>query len=254
MEGGAGVLLLGAIGLAVGSFLNVCIDRLPAGQSLLSPPSHCPVCQARLRAADLVPVFSYLALRGKCRYCAAPIPRRLFLVEVATGVLFALTWARYGPSFEGIALLVYLSLFLVVFVTDLERGVIPNRMVFPGLLAALALASFWPGIGWARAVLGGAAGFGILLAIYLVSGKGIGAGDVKLAALVGAATGFPLVFLALAVAFLTGGIAAVALLISGRLKRRDRMPFGPFLAPAALASLLWGGPVLRWYLSYFWPL
>lgn len=247
------VFLIGLMGLAVGSFLNVCIDRLPAGQSLLRPPSHCPVCLTRLRPADLVPVFSYLALRGKCRYCSAPIPRRVFLVELATGLLFALVGARYGFSPQGLAMLVYVSLFLVVSVTDLEQGIIPNLIVLPGFLAAMAAASLFPGIGLVRAALGAGVGLGVLLAIYLLSGRATGEGDVKLAALVGAATGFPLVLLALAVAFLSGGIVAMALLASGRRRRRDPLPFGAFMAPAAIATLLWGPPVLEWYLGYFWP-
>ncbi len=241
--------LLAVTGAAIGSFLNVCADRLPLGQSLVFPPSHCPSCQTRLRATDLVPVVSYLALRGKCRYCGARIPLRIFLVELASGTLFAFIWARYGGTYEGIALLGYASLFLLVFIIDLEHGIIPNLIVFPSLAIALAVASFSPDIGPGWALAGAAAGFGILLAIYLLPGSIVGGGDVKFAAVVGAATGFPLVIVGLALAFVSGGVVALALLATRRRKRRDTIPFGPFIAASALATLLWGEAIGRWYLE-----
>ncbi len=241
--------LLAITGTAIGSFLNVCADRLPLGQSLVFPPSHCPSCQTRLRATDLVPVVSYLALRGKCRYCGARIPLRILLVEMVTGILFAVIWARYGGTYEGIALLGYVSLFLLVFIMDLEHGVIPNLIVFPGLAIVLTVASFSPGIGPWQALAGAGAGFGILLAIYLLPGSIIGGGDVKFAAVVGAATGFPLVIVGLALAFVSGGVVALALLLAGRRKRRDTIPFGPFIAASALVTLLWGEAIGRWYLE-----
>ena len=241
--------IAGIIGLAVGSFLNVCIDRLPAGLSLVSPPSFCPKCKTPIRPFDLIPVVSYVALRGRCRACSAQIPFRILAVELATGVLFALIWARYGFSYEGIAMMGYASYFLVVLAIDLEKQVILNVLVIPGFAASMVVASFWPELGPARAATG--VGLGLLLALYLIPGAVMGEGDVKLAAVVGAATGFPLV-VGLALAFISGGMTAVALLATGKRTRKDRMPFGPFLAVGALVALAWGDTILNWYTDHFW--
>lgn len=247
------VVLLGVLGAAVGSFLNVCADRLPAGQSLLSPPSHCPRCNTRLKVLDLVPVFSYLALRGNCRYCSARMPFRIMAVEMATGALFAFIWARYGLSYQSFVLLVYVSLFLVVFVTDVEKGIIPNVVVIPGFLAALVLSSFWPGVGPVKSAIGAALGFGFPLAIYLFPARAIGEGDVKLGAMVGAATGFPLVAVSLVLAFVSGGVVALALLVAGKRRRGEHIAFGNFMAAAAVATLFWGEAIRQWYVERFWP-
>ena len=185
------LLIIGLIGLSVGSFLNVLVDRLSSGQSLVSPPSHCPECQTRLRPWDLIPIVSYLVLRGRCRHCQARIPARTFAVELTAGLLYALIWVHYGPGFQAIAMMAYASLLLTVFVIDLEQQIIPNRIVVPGFVGFMVLASFWPGLGPAQAAIGAGAGFGMLLLLYLVPGAVIGAGDVKFAAVVGAATGFP---------------------------------------------------------------
>ncbi len=245
------LFVVGLVGLAVGSFLNVCIDRLPAGLSLVSPPSHCSECQTALKTLDLVPVASYLALRGRCRYCSARIPLRSPLVEATTAVIFALIWAGYGPSYEAYALMGYAAFFLAILVIDVEHEIIPNVLVFPGFAVALVVASFWPELGLARAAIGAGAGFGILLAMYLIPGAVIGEGDVKLAAVVGAVTGFPLVVVGLAMAFVLGGVIATVLLVSGRRERKGRMAFGPFIAIGAVVTLVWGEPVLDWYLTRF---
>lgn len=247
------MVVVGLVGVAVGSFLNVCIDRIPAGLSLVSPPSYCPSCQTRLRLADLAPVVSYVALRGRCRYCSARIGARSPIVELTTGMLFMLIWMAYGPSYQGFAIMVYASFFLVVFVTDLESQIIPNQLILPGLAAAFVIASFWPELGPARAAIGAGAGFGLMLVLYLVPGAVVGEGDVKLAAVVGAASGFPLVVLALGMAFVLGGAVALALMASGRRKRTDHIPFGPFMAMSALVTLVWGGAILDWYIRSFWP-
>ena len=255
-------IIFALLGLAVGSFLNVCIDRLPQNKSIVLPPSHCEACQHKLSAKDLIPVFSYLRLRGRCRYCHASIPRRVFLVELATAVIFALLYWHYGLSSELGVMVFYACLFIVVFVIDLEHGLILNKAVYPAMVVALLLAllpqswltrEIWltqivkPGI--ASAALGGAIGFAIFLLIALVSRGGMGWGDVKLAALIGLATGFPLVFAAIIMGAILGGIVAVALLIARRKKRRDPIPFGPFLAVAAMVTLLWGSNILNWYLA-----
>lgn len=257
------IILFGILGLAVGSFLNVCIDRLPQNKSIVFPPSHCESCQRRLAARDLIPLFSYLRLRGRCRYCQSSIPRKLLWVELATGLIFAfLYWwcVVFNKDDLGIAvfwvLAFYACLFTVVFVIDLERTLILNKVVYPSMVVALLLALYpWPWLNQsmplriAHAALGGAIGFVIFLVIALASRGGMGWGDVKLAALIGLATGFPLVIVAVIMAAILGGIVAAALLVAKKRTRRQAIPFGPFLAVAAMATLLWGSDILSWYLG-----
>jgi prepilin signal peptidase PulO-like enzyme (type II secretory pathway) len=249
------IVLFAIIGLAVGSFLNVCIDRLPRSESIVLPPSHCEACQHKLSAKDLIPVFSYLRLRGRCRYCQASLPRRMFWVELATAVIFALLCWHYGLRPELGVMIFYACLFIVIFVIDLEHTLILNKIVYPTMVVAFLLALYpWPwfndsiGMRLAYAALGGAIGFAIFLLIAIVSRGGMGWGDVKLAALIGLATGFPLVFLAIIMAAILGGIVAVALVVIRKKKRREMIPFGPFLALAAMVTLLWGPKILDWYL------
>jgi leader peptidase (prepilin peptidase)/N-methyltransferase len=249
------IFLFAFLGLAVGSFLNVCIDRLPRNESIVYPPSHCSVCQHRLAVKDLIPVFSYLRLRGRCRYCQTAIPRRLFWVELATGLIFALLYWHYRLSPELGVMIFYACLFIIISVIDLEHGLILNKVLYPSMVIALLL-SLYPlpwlpesiGIRVASAALGGAIGFAILFLIALVSRGGMGWGDVKLAALIGLATGFPLVFLSIIMGAIIGGIVAVALVIAKKRTRRETIPFGPFLALAAMITLLWGNNILEWYL------
>jgi len=250
------IFLFAILGLAIGSFLNVCIDRLPRNESIVFPPSHCEGCQHKLAAKDLIPVFSYLRLRGRCRYCQASVPRRLFWVELATGLIFALLFWHYGLSAELGVMIFYACLFIVIFVIDLEQGLILNKVAYPGMVVALLLALYpWPWLNEsivmrvAYAALGGGIGFGVFLLIALASRGGMGWGDVKLAALIGLATGFPLVFLAIIMGAILGGIVAVALVIAKKRKRRQTIPFGPFLALAAMVTLLWGSNILSWYLG-----
>jgi len=250
------IILFAILGLVVGSFLNVCIDRLPQNKSIAYPPSHCDACQHKLAVKDLIPVFSYLRLRGRCRYCQTSIPRKLMWVELATAVIFALLYWHYGLSAELGVMAFYACIFAIIFVIDLEHSLILNKVVYPGMVAALLLALYpWPwfsesiGMRVAYAALGGAAGFAVFLLIALVSRGGMGWGDVKLAALMGLAIGFPLVFVAIIMAAILGGIVAVALMIAKKRTRRQTIPFGPFLALAAMVTLLWGSNILNWYLG-----
>jgi leader peptidase (prepilin peptidase)/N-methyltransferase len=268
MEAGLTVIFV-LLGMIIASFLNVCADRLPAGQSLAYPPSHCPACSRRLAAKDLIPVFSYLWLRGRCRYCRATIPRRVLWVEVSTAVLFGLAYWQYGLSVELPIALFYISLFMVILVIDLEHGLILNKIVYPALVVALIISIFvppsqlthisgevaylidnLPQLGIAQAAIGGGIGFILFFLIVIVSRGGMGFGDVKLAALIGLVTGY-LVIVALLMGMILGGLVAVILLGFKIKKRREAMPFGPFLAVTAIATLLWGSDILNWYLGIF---
>jgi len=177
-------------------------------------------------------------------------------VELATGLIFALLYWHYGLSPALGIMIFYACLFIIIFVIDLEHGLILNKVVYPSLVVALLLALLprpwltqWIVTGIANAAIGGAIGFALFLLIAIVSRGGMGWGDVKLAALIGLAAGFPLVFLAIIMAAILGGIVAVAMVIAKKRQRRQTIPFGPFLAVAAMITLLWGSNILTWYLG-----
>lgn len=235
------------LGLTVGSFLNVCIDRLPAGQSIVHEPSHCPACKHALKPLDLVPVFSYLWIRGRCRYCHAPIPIRVPIVEAATAAIFLALYFQYGPSVELAIALFYAATLLVVFVTDMETQLIMNSVVFPAMAVALAISFLSPDPTPLNAALGWGGGLLAVGTPYVISRQGMGFGDVKLGALIGLMVGFPHVLVALFIAVVSGGIAAIALLALGIKGRKDAMPFGPYMAAGAMATVLWGQAILDWY-------
>ncbi len=239
------------IGIALGSFLNVVIDRLPQGQSLVSPPSHCPRCGKRLARLDLIPLFSYLRLRGRCRYCGTKIPQRLFWVELVTGLIFALLWWRYGTGAELVILSVYSLVFIVIFVIDLDHGLILNKVVYPASAFALATVPWRSDITLSDSLIGGAVGLFLLALPAFISRQGMGMGDVKMAGLMGLATGFPVVLVALFLGIVSGGLVAAGLILSGQKGRKDRIPFGPFLAVGALVALLWGETIWDWYRGPF---
>lgn len=243
------VPLLAALGAILGSFLNLCISRLPRGESLVRPPSHCDGCGARLRWPDLVPILSYLVLRGRCRTCHASIPLRSLLVEVASAAALGFVGYRHGLSAQTAVLAVYLLVLLLVSTVDLEHGIIPDSVVFPMAAACIGLSALLPDVGPERALIGGAVGFAAMFAIYVAARGGMGGGDVKLAGLIGLAAGFPLVVPALLLAAVAGGVAAVALLWARRKGASDPVPFGPFLSAGAAASLLWGPALMHVWLG-----
>jgi leader peptidase (prepilin peptidase) / N-methyltransferase len=251
------LVLFVLLGATVGSFLNVCTDRLPSGGSLLQPPSHCPGCQRRLSGRDLIPVFSYLWLRGRCRFCAARIPSRVLWVEAGTGLLFGLVFWRYGLSLDLAIVLVYSCFFIVIFVTDVEHGLILNRVVYPGLalalLVSILLTVFPQGTAVPaikEAAIGSGIGLGLFLLVFLVSRGGMGLGDVKMAAFIGLITGYQ-VFIALMLAIIVGALVSILLLALKIKRRKESIPFGPFLSLAAIATMLWGNYILSWYQHLF---
>lgn len=238
-------------GMALASFLNVVIDRLPRSESLFAPPSHCPSCGHRLAVKDLIPVISYLCLSGHCRYCQAPIPKRLPLLEAGMGVAFALLYWHYGMTLKLAVTLFYVCLFTTIMVIDLEEGIIPNKIVYPASVVSLLIATFMPGQNIVNALIGSGVGFGIFLLIVVISRGGMGLGDVKMAALVGTALGFPMVLVAIMLAIFGGGLVAIVLLIARKKGMKEGIPFAPYLSLGTMATLLWGTDILKWYLGLF---
>jgi leader peptidase (prepilin peptidase)/N-methyltransferase len=241
------ILLYAVLGLAVSSFLNVCIDRLPEGASIVSPPSHCPACGRRLTPLDLIPLVSYLLLRGRCRTCGAPIPRRVLLVEAMTGLLFVLLWYRYGFSIRLLLATLYTCFFIVIFVIDLEHRLVLNRVIYPAIVVALLAIPLTPGHDVIELLVGGAIGFGVLFLIAFIYPSGMGMGDVKLATFIGLVVGFPSVFAALLISFVAGGLVGGSLLLTGLKGRKDAIPFAPFLVAGGMVAMLYGQQIIDWY-------
>ncbi|GEA82268.1 prepilin peptidase [Cellulomonas uda] len=254
------VALAALFGLAVGSFLNVVVWRVPRGESVVSPPSACPRCGHRIRARHNVPVVGWLVLRGRCHDCGEPIARRYPLVEAATGVAFGLVTWLAGVSWELPALLYLAAISIALALIDLDCRRLPDAVVLPSYAVGsglLALAAWNPGgePEWAALLRAGIGGF-VLLSVYflllVVYPGGMGFGDVKLAGVLGIYLGYA-GWAALVVgwfsAFLLGGLYALVLMVAGRAGRRTSVPFGPWMLAGAWAGLLVGDVVGRWYVS-----
>jgi len=245
----AGLVVL--FGLMIGSFLNVVIARLPAGKSLWRPRSACPTCGAQIAWHDNIPVLSYLLLRARCRACGGPISIRYPIVEAATGLAFLAAWARFGAGPEFVIAIVLLSALIAITVIDLDLQIIPDAITLPGILAGIvaSVATGW--VSWVDSLLGIALGGGAFLAIILVSGGGMGGGDMKLGAMLGAFLGWKLTVVAMFLSVVVGGTVAIGILATGRKGRKDAIPFGPFLALGGAVALFWGQGLLTWYLEAF---
>jgi leader peptidase (prepilin peptidase) / N-methyltransferase len=237
-------------GLAVGSFLNVVADRVPQGRSVIWPPSHCGACGRRLAAAELIPIVSYLALRGRCRTCGASIGRRVLFVEVMGAAIAVLAWRGFGLTVVAVLAAIYGWLFLVLSVMDIEHQKVPRLLLAGGIAVAVVTAPWGPAAGLIWALLGGLiAGLPYLL-LYIVAGwiyghgKGVGIGDVWAAVLMGVVVGYPAVIVALLAAAVTALAVAIALLLTGRRGRRDVLPTIPFFAVGVLTGVLWSAGYL----------
>jgi leader peptidase (prepilin peptidase)/N-methyltransferase len=236
-------------GLVLGSFLNVVIARLPERRSLWAPRSACPGCGAPIAWYDNVPVLSFALLRGRCRTCAASIPWRYPLVEAVTGALFGAAWLEFGPTAEFVVAAVLLAALVAITAIDLRHQIIPDAITLPGILAGITANVATRHLNWAEVALGIALGGGVFFAIIVASRGGMGAGDMKLGAMLGAFLGWKIALFALMVAVVIGGVSAVALMALGVRNRKDAIPFGPFLALGGAAALFWGEGVVQWYAS-----
>jgi leader peptidase (prepilin peptidase)/N-methyltransferase len=243
------------LGIAVGSFLNVVIARVPHKQSVVHPASRCPKCETPIAPRDNIPVVSWLLLRGRCRACGEPISIRYPMVELACGVLFAAVAARFAGSWVIPAYLVFTATLLAVALIDLEHFIVPNRIVFPVAAASVPLLAIGlvdgdHGGDFMRALIGAFVAFGALFALHIISPRGMGMGDVKLAFVLGLYLGWlgwGQVALGLFLGFVLGAVAGVFLIVTRLRSRRDHLPFAPFLAAGAMATVLWGSSILRWY-------
>jgi leader peptidase (prepilin peptidase)/N-methyltransferase len=245
----------GVYGLVIGSFLNVVIWRVPRHESVVRPPSHCPKCDVKIANRDNIPVVSWLLLRGRCRNCDTEISIRYPLIELLTGVLFAAVGARFSDSWALPAYLVLTAALIALSFIDLEHYILPNRILYPTdvamvvlLAAASALEHDWGAYG--RATIAGVAAFAFFFAIHFVSPRGMGFGDVRLSFLLGFSLGWlgwGEVIGGLFAGFLYGAVVGVLLIALKVRERKQRIPFGPFLAAGAMTFVLFGEPLVEWY-------
>lgn len=250
------VLWAGLVGLVVGSYLNVVAHRLPLGRSTVTPRSRCPNCGAAIRARDNLPVLSWLLLGGRCRDCRTPISPRYPLVEAATSALFAGAVARFGFTPKALVAALLVALLVVLAAIDLDHYWLPDKITLPGLAAGLLSQFALAGGDLARGVAGALVGAGILLLLAgaweLARGvEGMGLGDVKMLAMIGAFLGIAGTLVTLIVGTLAGSIAGLALVARGRGGLDAKLPFGLFLAGGGLVALFFGEPIARAYLGLF---
>lgn len=249
-----------AVGLVFGSFLNVCIYRLPLGESVVAPRSRCPNCGSAVRSWQNIPVLSWLALRGRCAGCREPISWRYPAVEALTAGAAVAIWRGFGPSLAFAIATVFTFMLIVLFFTDYDHQLLPDLVTLPGFAVGLAVAWFNPFLGdpgWTRIVAsltGAALGSGVLWSIgslytRLRGVDAMGFGDVKMMALVGAFTGPAGVAVTLFVASIGGAATGLALIPLKGKTLQNALPFGCFLAPAALGALLWGRQAVAAYLG-----
>lgn len=233
------------LGLVIGSFLNVCICRLPSGGSIVGPGSACPHCGKPLAPRDLVPVASYLALGGKCRYCEEPISIQYPIVELLAGLLYAAVVWTYGLTLQSLSLLIFVCLIMICAGTDLNTGLILNSITFPGIAIGVALSFLVPGMTPLQSLLGVLVSGGVVWIMFAVTrGRGMGGGDVKFMAMVGAFLGWDRGLLTLFLGALIGSVVGIARIASGKQERRDPIPFGPFLSFGAIISMFFGARIL----------
>ena len=243
------------IGACIGSFLNVVIYRLPLRQSLVSPPSRCPQCGSRLAWYDNVPIFGWLLLGGRCRTCGNRISMQYPIVELITALLFVLVVWLTPPGPLMVTRLLLVCILIALFGIDLEHQILPNSITLPGIVAGVLL-SFIAPPGWRDALLGVLLGAGILYAIagayYLWRREeGLGMGDVKMLAMIGAFLGWKAVLVTMVLSSFSGAVIGLALIAAQRGGMKLALPFGTFLALGALVAMFVGAPLVNWYAGFF---
>ncbi|KUF35082.1 MULTISPECIES: prepilin peptidase [Lysinibacillus] len=244
-------IFLFLFGLVFGSFYNVVGLRVPQKESIVQPPSHCTKCQRQLTALDLVPVLSYVFFGGKCRSCGNKIAWIYPVMELLTGLLFAFAYWQLGWSIEFIVALFFISLLVIIVVSDIAYMLIPNKVLLfflPFLIIGRVLSPLTP---WWDCAVGAVVGFGILYSIAVISNGGMGGGDIKLFFLIGLVLGTMHTLLTLFIAAVIGMIVGLVVLTKNKQGRKTPIPFGPSIALAAIIVYFYGDSLIDWYLG-FW--
>ncbi len=253
-------LVVLSLGLAVGSFLNVCIYRIPKGQSIFLPASHCPSCSQKIKFYDNIPVLSFVLLKGKCRLCGSRISFQYPLVELLTAGLFLGAYLWQGLNLAFASTIALGCLLIIVFFVDLRHRIVPDVITLPGIAIGLGFAFVSPQTRLLDSFLGLLIGGGVLYLLAILGElvfkkESMGGGDIKLAAMLGAFLGWQKLFLVFFLsAFLGSVVGILAIHLSSRVKEQRTIPFGPFLALASIASLFWGETLVNAYLNLFWGL
>lgn len=238
-------------GIVFGSFFNVVGLRIPKKESIVSPPSHCTTCNRKLGLIDLIPVFSYIFLKGKCRKCGSKISPIYPFMEFVTGVLFALSFYMLGFSAELVFAILLMSLLVIITVSDIAYMVIPDKVLLPFAVVLAGLRVFIPLEPWWDSFLGAGVGFGVLFLIAVVSKGGMGGGDIKLFFVIGLVLGIMNTLVTLFLAAFIGSIAGIMLLKKTGKGRKTPIPFGPSIAAAAVIAYFWGADFVSWYGNLF---
>jgi len=240
------------LGLLIGSFLNVCIHRLPAKESIVFPRSYCPSCKNQIPAYDNIPIISFMLLLGRCRSCKNPISWRYPAVELLNGIGYSFILHCFGPTPETLIYAIFFSALAVITFIDLDHQIIPDVITLPGIPISFLAAATVLSTGWMDSLQGLLLGGGLFymiawLSLLLLKKEGMGGGDIKLVAMIGALLGWQKVLLAIFAASVSGSVIGI-LLIATRLRgRSDPIPFGPFLVIGGLISLFFGNNILDWY-------
>ena len=243
-------------GLCIGSFLNVCIYRLPKGKSIVSPPSSCPKCGHKLAFWENIPLLSYLFLKGRCSRCRERISVKYPLVELLTGILFLLCYEKFGASLSFFSAVIFSSALVVITFIDLEHKIIPDTISLTGILVGFLFSFFMPDLDWPDSllgiILGGGALYLVIWVYYLLTKRiGMGGGDIKLLAMIGAFLGWKAIPFVIFISALAGSIIGIVFLAVTKKGRNYQIPFGPFLAFAAELQLFYGEKIYSIYLNLF---
>ncbi|EFK06185.1 putative type IV prepilin leader peptidase [delta proteobacterium NaphS2] len=243
-------------GLCLGSFANVCIYRIPQNKSIVHPGSSCPHCGAGIPFYDNIPVISYLVLRGRCRRCGASISLRYPLVEMLMGLLSLALFIKFGFHLQYLLFMLFSGTLLILGFIDFDHKILPDVLTLPGILAGWLVSFFPGGISWVDSLIGLAAGGGslyLVAAVYerITGREGLGGGDIKLLAMIGAWLGWMSLPLIVLMSSLSGAVIGSAFILSGGRGARTQIPFGPFLSMGALAYLFFGREISLWYFDLF---
>jgi leader peptidase (prepilin peptidase)/N-methyltransferase len=237
-------------GSVIGSFLNVCIYRIPRKESIVFPASHCPKCDKNIKPYDNIPIISYIFLKGRCRNCGKKISFLYPLVEFLNAVGYAFIICNFGLNINGlIYALLYSSLIVVTFI-DLEHQIIPDRITLPGIIIGFILGATVLPVGWQNSLIGLFLGGGLFYLVAVLSRGGMGGGDIKLIAMIGAFLGWQSALLTIFLGALAGSVVGLFLMTFKGKGRKHRVPFGPFLALGAVAALFWGNYIINWYINF----
>ncbi|ADK13643.1 MULTISPECIES: A24 family peptidase [Clostridium] len=243
-------IIIFIFGTIIGSFLNVCIYRIPMQESIVYPSSHCTNCGNRIKWYDLIPIVSYVILRGKCRNCGEKISKKYPIVEFITGLLYLMLYIKFGISIDIVKYVVFISILIVIGIIDFDTTDIYFKTTIVGLISAFVFLGiyYYNGLPIRTYIYGGIAGGGLLVLIILITKGGMGWGDAEICLICGLFLGLKFTFVMLFLSFIIGAIIGVILILSGKKSKKDYIPFGPFITAASVITVFCGQNILSWYL------